>query len=119
MAAAVALALGRRQVLSSLVIAATMAVKVRAAFVMPFLAIPAAADWGVPPGGQHGVGAVEGSHRRLRRSTHRMFTARAITRVARINEISDSEIIVSFAHLRMADTSVGPKAVAVLKDSAR
>ena len=39
--------------------------------------------------------------------------------MARSNEIRDSEIIVIFAHLRMADTSVGPKAVAVLKDSAR
>ena len=69
--------------------------------------------------GQRAPVAAEGLHRWLQQSTQRMFTARAMTRVARIKEISDSEIIIIFAHLRMANTSVGPNAVAVLKDSAR
>ena len=50
---------------------------------------------------------------------HRMFTARATTSVARVSEIRDSAITISFAHRLMADTSVGPNAIAVLNDSAR
>ena len=48
-----------------------------------------------------------------------MLTARATTRVARAREIVASAIIISFAQGLMAETSAGPKAVAVLKDSAR
>src|SRR3954447_26716267 len=62
---------------------------------------------------QHGREPLPGS------KAQRTFTARATTRVARTSEMSDSEIIISFAHLLRAETSVGPKAVAVLNDRAR
>ncbi len=46
----------------------------------------------------------------------RMFTARATTRRATTSEIAASAIISSFAHGRIADTSVGLNAVAVAKE---
>ena len=69
-----------------------------------------------PPGALQSVCGMPwlGPHR-----VYMMFTARAMTRVARVKEIRASPIIIIFAHRLIAETSVGPKAVAVLNDSAR
>ena len=48
-----------------------------------------------------------------------MLIARAITRAARAKDTSDSKIIVSLAQTRIADTSVGLNARAVLNDKTR
>jgi hypothetical protein len=49
----------------------------------------------------------------------RMLIARAITRAARAKDTSDSKIIISLAQTRIADTSVGLNARAVLNDKTR
>ena len=46
----------------------------------------------------------------------KMFTARATTSNATTSEIASSVIIISFIHGRMAETSVGLKAVAVANE---
>ena len=46
----------------------------------------------------------------------KMFTARATTSKATTSEIASSAIIISFIHGRMAETSVGLKAVAVANE---
>jgi len=52
-------------------------------------------------------------------SGQRMLIARAMTKAARARDTSDSTTIISLAQTRTADTSVGLKASAVLKDKTR
>jgi len=55
----------------------------------------------------------------VHRTYFRMFTARATTNIATSREMLSSSIIMSLAQGLTADTSVGLKAVAVVKDKCR
>ena len=61
----------------------------------------------------------DGADTLVQLSDQRMLIARAITRAARARDTIDSEITISLAQTRTADTSVGLKARAVLNDKAR
>jgi hypothetical protein len=58
-------------------------------------------------------------HPSERDQVSRMLIARAITSAASDRDISDSEIIMSFAQIRIAEMSVGLKASAVLNERTR